>query len=249
MTYKALTVDTSSVEPLPEDLHEIVHSQVKEIFYAGGMRQPNRQLLMQMSPDVSRFYWRHISCNDSEREDIFLRTIGQCHNKEWHDARYPRISASTSQKLASSIKAETTLKYFFESPLDNDNFRYGRETEAEAIDEYKSLKTDYTVLESGLVICRQMHWLAATPDALVIDDNGELIILEVKCPISGRTGTLNVTYIDEDGNLNTKDKLGRAYYAQIQVQLIACDVKRAHLYVYGQFNSQLVLVERDEQFI
>ena len=73
MTCKSLTVDTSSLEPIPEVHHEIVHSQVKDIFFGGGMEEPNPQLLKQMSPDAKRFYSRYLLCNDHQREDIFLR--------------------------------------------------------------------------------------------------------------------------------------------------------------------------------
>ena len=71
------------------------------------------------------------------------------------------------------------------------------------------------------------------------------MVLEVKCPISGRSGEeVKVDYIE-----NGKLKKGHIYYAQVQTQHLACDVQKAHFYVYGKNNSKLVEVERDDTFI
>ena len=69
------------------------------------------------------------------------------------------------------------------------------------------------------------------------------IVLEVKCPVSGRCGEPTGDFLKE----NTLKKTHR-YFAQVQTQLLACDVKRGHFYVYGHQNSKLIIVERDDKF-
>jgi hypothetical protein len=126
--------------------------------------------------------------------------------------------------------------------VDSDNLRCGRETEAIAREEYANVQS-VSVHDSGLVISSSHPWLCGSPDGIVTESDGELIVLEIKCPVSGQTSHINMPYI-KDGKL-TKS---HAYYAQVQVQLFVCDAKVAHFYMYGSQNRQLIVIEQDDKF-
>ena len=118
---------------------------------------------------------------------------------------------------------------------DLDNLRYGRETEPFARDEYSCLK-DTPVIEAGLT-SKEFPWLSASPDGLVIQDDGSVLVLEIKCPVSEQDGK-----IDVDWTIEGKLKKSHSYYAQVQVQMFCCDVKLCHLYVYGTQDSKNIPV-------
>ena len=75
--------------------------------------------------------------------------------------------------------------------------------------------------------------------------DGEVIVLEVKCPVAGLTKIVKPDYLNKQNKL----KKGSAYYAQVQTQLLACDAKLAYFYVYGHKNSIRIHVPRDDKFI
>jgi hypothetical protein len=114
--------------------------------------------------------------------------------------------------------------------------------EPKAKEEYSNAHS-VVVCESGLVISRHFPWLCASPDGLVVSPSGELIVLEIKCPTSGQIGPINVKYIKDE-----KLTKSHVYYAQVQIQLFACDAKVAHFYVYGNFDSKMLIIERDDEF-
>ena len=102
--------------------------------------------------------------------------------------------------------------------------------------------------DSGLVISRHHPWLAASPDGIIVTAENELIILELKCPASGRRGPIKVDFL-VDGKLKTS----HAYYAQVQIQLLACGANMCHFFVYAskepKKNSILLAIERDDVFL
>ena len=194
-----------------------------------------------LSNEAKEFLRAHIEGNDSDRLNTFISTIGQADNPTWFAAKKYRISASKSRQIAYAQKEDTLLKYFAGSAVDSDNLRYGRETEPAARQEY-SLVTSNTVHDSGLIIARNFPWLCASPDGLVCKEN-ELIVLEIKCPISGQDGKIDVPYI-----VNGALKKSHPYYAQVQIQLFVSDAQLCHFYVYGTRNSNLIIIERDDKF-
>ena len=159
-----------------------------------------------------------------------------------------------ARKIYKATTDEILHNYFNGPKIDGDNLRYGKETEATAIEEYKAMRNGagdtYIFAESGLVICRHYPWLCATPDGLIIESNGELTCLEVKCPVSGATGKIKVNYL-KNGFL----KESSVYYAQVMIQLMACNAKKAHFYMYakpgedGERRSKMLTIFRDDQFI
>ena len=144
--------------------------------------------------------------------------------------------------MAFARKEETLRNYFFRAPFDTENLRYGRETEPKAKEAYCK-EQGKVVHESGLVISQNYPWLCASPDGLVVEDNGELTVLEIKCPVSGQDGPIQVDYIKE-GSLSRN----HPYFAQVQVQLFCCNAQQCHFFVYGSQDNQLIKIPRDDAF-
>lgn len=80
------------------------------------------------------------------------------------------------------------------------NTAYGSQTEMIAIETYCEM-FNKKIIKAGLIIHSKYPWLCASPDSLVLSQNGEINkILEIKCPICNYKPIL-----DEDtGNLNLK---------------------------------------------
>jgi putative phage-type endonuclease len=242
--YKSLTADLTTVVPQQEEVPHMVVPRVAEIFSTGGpTRSRGGDERIFKTEDFARFYKQYIECTDQEKLDIFTATIGQATKKSWFIARKCRISASKARSIAFARSDDTLFRYFFDSAPDNENFRYGREMEPKAKEEYSNVNS-VVVHESGLVICRHFPWLCASPDGLIVGPTGELIVLEVKCPTSGQDGKLDVKNFMQDGQL----KKSHSYFAQVQIQLFACDAKVAHFYVFGNCDSKLFTVGRDNKF-
>ncbi|KAK3105393.1 hypothetical protein FSP39_024182 [Pinctada imbricata] len=118
---------------------------------------------------------------DAEIKRIETMTRGQNSNVAWRDERskrltssmFGRISKCTDRTDKGKLAKSLTLISEFKTPATEHGHKY----EPIAINRYmQDTKTD--VKESGLVVCSQYPYLAASPDG-VINDN-ELI--EVKCP-------------------------------------------------------------------
>ena len=246
--FKSLTIDTTAAKS-PNDLliemlqQKPVPHRVRSIFYEGGLvpakvRSPKE--------DVAAFYWENVSCNDDDGMRIWKETLGQNINDNWIQERKPRISASTTRLIGFARTKETLLNHFFRGFFDNDYMRYGRETEPEAIQKY-STKYGKVVHESGLVISRYLPWLCASPDGLIVNGNQEeLVVLEIKCPVSGNSGTIDFESLDfiKEG----KVKKAHKYFAQIQIQLFCCDAKMGHFFIYGKENDMMIELPRDDKF-
>lgn len=63
--------------------------------------------------------------------------------------------------------------------------QHGIATENEARIAYKT-RNNYTVLETGLIICKKHPWLAFSPDGIVMENNKPIKLLEIKCPFIGK---------------------------------------------------------------
>ena len=101
---------------------------------------------------------------------------------------------------------------------------------------------EVTVTESGLVISKSYPWLCASPDGIIIDRDGKVIVLEIKCRVSGK---VDVDYIKEG-----KLKKGHPYFSQVQIQMFCCGADLCHFYIYGdKDNTKLVKVPREDPFI
>ena len=120
----------------------------------------------------------------------------------------------------------------------------GRRFEDVAPKKYSEV-TGNRILDCGLVINSQQPYICSTPDGIAIDDDGKMIVLEIKAPSSCADANIDVPYLDENKDLVRS----HCYFTQIQLQLFTCNLKLAHLFVWSSKDYKLVKVPRDDDFL
>lgn len=68
--------------------------------------------------------------------------------------------------------------------------RHGIESEEEARECFKR-KTNFDIIQTGLIICEKQPWLAYSPDGIIMKDGEPYRLLEIKCPFAGSIFILN----------------------------------------------------------
>ena len=126
--------------------------------------------------------------------------------------------------------------------------QYGIKMEAVAVkafEEQTGLKTE----RYGLFIYQKYPFLGSTPDRLVVKD-GILHTLEIKCPFSCKEKEINVSNVPylylENGKICLEKK---AYFAQIQGQLMCTGLDKAILVVFSNKNIVILDIYRDDRYI
>ena len=75
----------------------------------------------------------------------------------------------------------------------------------------------------------------ASPDALMVTENGELLPIEIKCPWRWANGQ-EVEYV-VDGKFVRKGD-GHHHYFQIQLQMLLCKVKQIFMMIFPWLTLQ-----------
>lgn len=135
--------------------------------------------------------------NEEQRQRIEQTPQG---TQDWLDARKYRLTASNFGAAAGRNRFRSP-KQLVQDMLygefkGNDATRWGSEKESVALSDYVKRKRDelaadgrrreaFFVTQSGLHVCADAGWLAASPDGHV-NDGSEKGLLEIKCPYSKR---------------------------------------------------------------
>ena len=171
----------------------------------------------------------------------------------WYNARSCRITASEAHKIFKARTPHTRLAYFTggsktSNPLEN--FKYGHDMEGPAVKKYEEV-TKNKVTKAGIVVKLDQCFLGASPDGLVIDENGDLIVLEIKCPITCKDKNIIVDYITVTGTRPLAYGLDRkhSYFTQVQLLMHCCRAKKCHFFVYSSADYTLVSVDYDERYV
>ena len=140
-------------------------------------------------------------------------------------------------------------------------YRWGKENEARAIDEWTSLLVtaklheDFKTFDAGLRISVEYPFLAASPDKLFTCACHGNAVVEVKCPFKHRMRSVIdaakedpdfCLAIDKDGKLFLRKN--HAYFYQIQLQMLVTRVKMCYFVVYTTLDLQYFAVHIDEDF-
>ncbi|CAG2241541.1 unnamed protein product [Mytilus edulis] len=134
------------------------------------------------------------------------------------------------------------------------SLKWGRERELPAIKEYeknaKGKHKDFNVQSTGLHICKENPWLAATPDSLIICDCCGLGCLEIKNPEKYKNDTIQQMATSDQSYLNYSDNKQisldkkHQYYTQVQIQMYATNTKYADFVVKTVAADDNIFIQR-----
>ena len=212
---------------------------------------------LKLTPEDSFLHLSNISTiTDSEIQKIKTSTKGQSISKNWLEERTKRLTSSMfgrickctdrtdRKKLAKSL---TQIKQIKTSPI-----VHGQKHESIAIkrfmrDEKKNVQT------SGLVVCKEYPFLAASPDGIISDEE----LVEVKCPYVNRNQNISLDTVpflleSKEGGYCLDNK--HDYFYQIQGQLLCTGAKWCTLVVcladkLTVNDIKYIEVKRDDMFI
>lgn len=146
-------------------------------------------------------------------------------------------------QIARGRQPQTRFKYFCQELISHRNLQYGRDMEGTARKKYEEV-TGARVHEAGLIICEEQPWLACSTDGIIVGPSGELMVLEIKCPIKCREDRISVEYV-RNGELKKTDQ----YYFQVQMQMYLCKAKKCHFFVFSTADYLLLEIDLDEAFL
>lgn len=170
------------------------------------------------------------------RNGIEEETRDQSVSLSWTRVREKKITASSCHRVI-SYTGRASPKNVVKDIIRSRSFstaatRYGLENEEHARDTYAEgiRNTGATVLRSGFCICPNKGFIGASPDAIILQTNGQKGLLEIKCPFKYRNATIEEAVQSKDSNYPIKKidginqlKKTHQYYHQIQMQLLVCE--------------------------
>ena len=121
--------------------------------------------------------------------------------------------------------------------------------ESVALKKFSRVYPNVKVMKSGLIVCPELPFIGATPDAILIMEDGRRVCLEIKCPYTCKDKVIKVPYLEiNDGGLNVL-KSNHEYYIQMQIQLYLAKCDYGILFVYSSKDYKIAVVLRDNQAI
>ncbi|XP_043926437.1 uncharacterized protein LOC122801039 [Protopterus annectens] len=223
--------------------------------------------------NTSRVNAKHPAYHNITKEEVAViekETRGQRTNPLWYDMRQNRITASVAHKIAKSKFAndktdEIPQSYLKEIIGSSSNvitpaMTWGIQNEKKAVEKYTAIKArasgqDIEVQDCGLFIHPKKHWLAASPDGIVVDkSSGERKeLVEVKCPYKHREHTIEEACRDKSFCLENEGdsytlKKNHPYYTQLQCQMATTGVHKADFVVHTNKETTVVPVHFDDRY-
>ncbi|XP_078266043.1 uncharacterized protein LOC144599179 [Rhinoraja longicauda] len=207
--------------------------------------------------------------NEQKAAEIERETQGQRENPEWFKWRSNRITASVAHKISHSKfvngkSSEVPQSYLKSITGQGPNvlvpaMKWGIDHEPIALRQYEKLKPEVVkgeveVRPCGLFIDPAKNWLAASPDAVVLDKltRTKVSLVEVKCPYKHRNHTIAEACEDRNFCLENKDHLqlkkNHPYFTQIQCQMAVAGVTKADLVVHTNRDTEIIPVKFDTDF-
>jgi hypothetical protein len=231
--------DIEQVAPFPEWVKEKVFVATSDVPSECG------NIFNSLSDENKDFF---LQCLDLSAEKAFQlcnMTVKQSQSSMWRDERKSRLTASRAHRIFRARSDVKRVEYFLDmKSLEGiAGVQYGLEMESTAREKFIEL-TGFSVVETGLVVKKNLCWLAASPDGLFLDERDRLMVLEIKCPSSCKDLPINVEYIKDD-----ELKKSHPYYTQIQLTMFVCNAEEAAFFVYSSVDQKCLRVPFDQAFV
>lgn len=188
----------------------------------------------------------------------------QNHYAHWMKERLCRITGSICYGLYTYSKKKRSEDEWIKkcesvfSPKDfkTESTEHGKLTESEARNVFRKV-CNCEVMELGLIVSKLNPWLAYSPDGVLVRDKKPTALLEIKCPLKGKTKNIQETVnsqmqkslTKEGENIVMKEK--HAYYGQVQLGMAVLHLNVTYFVIYSSFDKSLFIlrVKRNDIFI
>lgn len=206
-----------------------------------------------------------VAITDQESRAIEAATREQTGSPLWFLHRKGRVTASLFKDVCRSKRVHCTTiinKIFHQRQLHHiPAIQYGIENEAVAKERLllylQGMHTNARIEDCGLMINPKYPLLGCSPDGIFRCDCHDPALVEIKCMYSLRD--CSPQDIMAEGQ-NKRDfclaatgglKESHAYHYQVQAQLHLNldDIKKCYFYVHVDEGGQMLVVERDENFM
>jgi putative phage-type endonuclease len=195
--------------------------------------------------ELKNIYNSHVVLTEEKAIKLCKLTLTQSHSQIWRSERKLRVTGSKAHRIYRARADHKRVEYFMNmKSLDGiEAVEYGLQMEPVAFQKYVEVSGN-NVIQTGLVVKNGVWWLAASPDGMMKEDNGDLKVLEIKCPFSNAKKAIDVPYLNKDGML----KKSHQYYTQIQMQMYCCNAKKADLFIFSSEDYKIVPIPFDQEF-
>ena len=185
-------------------------------------------------------------------------SIEQAKSKSWRRERKPRTTSTKGHRLKyvwvnskGNPDDPRFLAIFQEKPQEKKKLAkkpqiiYGNEKEPLAKIKFSDVMK-LKVCDIGLVCKEKFSWFGGSPDGMIRLENGDLVVLEIKCLYSYRDDPKigKVKCLNKAGKLKTT----HPYYTQIQLNCWVTGAKYAYLFLFTDHDYKTVKVDVDEKF-
>ncbi|KAJ8671938.1 hypothetical protein QAD02_003197 [Eretmocerus hayati] len=175
-----------------------------------------------------------------DRDPVLICENTRNHFSYWLDERKSRVTGTTGYGL------------FTEAT------EYGRKNEAPAREIFKSQNPNIEVIETGLIICKSLPWIACTPDGVIVHDGKIVSLLEIKCFVNGKSEGIRAVVEKQisKGCLRRRNNVvvmreRNRYYGQVQLGMALLNVGSCKFVLYSSFDKNIFVVDvpKDRLFL
>ncbi|KAJ8668927.1 hypothetical protein QAD02_000186 [Eretmocerus hayati] len=162
-------------------------------------------------------------------------------------------NAHTSEDWKKKIESFVAPKDFSTEAIE-----YGRKNEAPAREIFKSQNPNIEAIETGLIICKSLPWIACTPDGVVVHDGKIVSLLEIKCFVNGKSEGIHAVVEKQisKGCLRRRNNVvvmreRNRYYGQVQLGMALLNVGSCKFVLYSSFDKNIFVVDvpKDRLFL
>ncbi|XP_043472596.1 uncharacterized protein LOC122505181 [Leptopilina heterotoma] len=237
-----IDLNSNSVHCSSSEINAIFENAISDIMNILS-REKNNLLIRDC---CKSFFENHFNVTDSET--ICNETLYDL--MKWKTERQFRITGSRCYKLFTYTSNKNpdwkhkSVNYFFPKPFKaTEPIKHGLIKEPIAREEYEKFK-GVKVIKCGLVVPPQNNWLGYSPDGIIFENGKPTKLIEIKCPFSGKSKTVEnilkeLKYLQLPAR---KLKEKHEYYAQIQMGMAVLNVEKTDFIIFASFDKSFIVI-------
>lgn len=206
-----------------------------------------------LDDNLAKFYKQYVLVDLDESLSISESTSAQ-NSMQWSLERSKRICASKAYELYTYTRniapnwRRKVMGLIKPSKFQSAAMKYGKQTEPEARQWYEKQR-NVKVSQHGFTIHPNASFMGCSPDGVLFEED---LLLEIKCPVIGKTQALSMSEINffynDEGTYKLKKK--HIFYGQVMVNLMILNLKVCDFVAYSDFSKSghIVKVPFDKLF-